>query len=123
MGKRSRLKKEQKRIDKFRKVYSSELIKVDSSIPGAEQYHMGECTIFLTTEKMENETPILHLRISCTCRYPSWDEIVRARFQLLPERMNVAIFMPAKKEAMDLKNNCFDLWQVKFVKSDNNKKG
>ena len=39
-----------------------------------------------------------HLSISCECRYPTWDEIADARYQLLPNDVYVAMFLPPPRD-------------------------
>lgn len=84
----------------------------------AKQFAMGECTIFLAKEKIGNDRPVMHLAISCKSRYPNWDEVLRARFMLLQDGMDVAIFLPKTRSQMKNMENCFHLWQVNFVNND-----
>lgn len=118
MGRKSREKIERKRLKEKREAYSTELIPMESSIPGVKQFAMGECTIFLAKEKIGNDRPVMHLAISCKSRYPFWDEVLRARFRLLQDGMDVAIFLPKTRSQMKQMENCFHLWQVNFIKTD-----
>ena len=118
MGEKSRIKKERRRLEEKREANSTELIPMESTIPGAKQFAMGECTIFLAREKIGDDRPVMHLAISCKSRYPTWDEVLRARFMLLQDGMDVAIFLPKTRSAMKQTENCFHLWQVNFVSND-----
>jgi hypothetical protein len=53
-----------------------------------------------------------HLSISCPHRYPTWDEIFHARYDLLPDNITVAMLLPPSKEYVNLHRNCFHLHQI-----------
>lgn len=55
-----------------------------------------------------------HMSISCPKRYPTWNEIYLAWYELVPgagEDFNGAIVLPRKKEYVDLHPNCFHVYQ------------
>ncbi len=53
-----------------------------------------------------------HMSISHPDRYPSWDEIKKLRYRLLPDDITMAIILPPKKEYVNIYENCFHLWQI-----------
>jgi hypothetical protein len=53
-----------------------------------------------------------HMSISHNERYPSWDEIHEARYELLPEERTFAMILPPKSEYVNLHHNCFHLWEI-----------
>jgi len=54
-----------------------------------------------------------NLSISHPNRYPTWDEIHDARYQLLPNEITVAMILPPKKEYVNIHSNCFHLHEIK----------
>lgn len=42
-------------------------------------------------------------------RYPSWDEIVEARYEFLPGEIHVAMILPPRAEYINVHNTCFHL--------------
>lgn len=58
-----------------------------------------------------------HLSISHPHRYPTWDEIRRARYDLLPDDITMAMLLPPKSEYVNVHPNCFHLheWRDKEV--------
>lgn len=55
-----------------------------------------------------------HLSISCENRYPTWDEIYTAWYDLVPDAAEIegAIFLPRKSEYVNIHPNCFHVHQV-----------
>lgn len=53
-----------------------------------------------------------HLSISCPHRYPSWEEIRAARYDLLPLDITMAMLLPPPEEYVNLHPNCFHLHQI-----------
>ena len=48
-----------------------------------------------------------HISISCESRYPSWEELKKARYDLLPDEITMAMFLPPKAEYVNIHPNCF----------------
>lgn len=42
-------------------------------------------------------------------RYPSWDEIADARYELLPSALTFVLFLPPPEEYVNLHDTCFHL--------------
>ena len=53
-----------------------------------------------------------HLSISHPSRYPVWDEIRDARYELLPDACTMAMLLPPRAEYVSLHPNCFHLHEV-----------
>lgn len=55
-----------------------------------------------------------HISISCPSRYPTWDEIFTAWYDLVPDapQINGAIILPRKSEYVNLHPNCFHVYQL-----------
>jgi hypothetical protein len=53
-----------------------------------------------------------HLSISCVHRYPTWDEIKAARYDLLPDDVTMAMLLPPRSDYVNLHKNCFHLHQI-----------
>lgn len=60
-----------------------------------------------------------HISISHPHRYPTWEEIKRARYDLTPDDITMAMLLPPKGEYVNLHPNCFHLheWRDKEVKT------
>jgi hypothetical protein len=44
-------------------------------------------------------------------RYPTWDEIVQARYEFCPAAMTMAMFLPPKEEYVNVHETTFHLWE------------
>jgi hypothetical protein len=58
------------------------------------------------------ELLLWHLSISHPDRYPSWDEIGDARYQLTPGGITMALLLPPMGEYVNAHPFCFHLWQI-----------
>ena len=60
------------------------------------------------------ENKLWHLSVSCPHRYPTWDEIFSAWYDLVPDagQINGAIILPRKAEYVNLHPNCFHVHQL-----------
>lgn len=73
----------------------------------------GRLTVLITREPAGRAGRMLwHLSISHPARYPSWDEIHGARYDLLPEDITVAMLLPPKSEYVNFHAHCFHLWET-----------
>jgi hypothetical protein len=82
-------------------------IEIPCPIIGGKAYRKSACNIIVS-----NDNGLWHLSISRTDRYPSWGEIYRARYDLLPDEITMAMYLPPKAEYVNLHPNCFHLYQV-----------
>lgn len=53
-----------------------------------------------------------HLAISHPHRYPSWNEIKEARYELIPDNLTMAMLLPPKLQYVNVHKNCFHLWEL-----------
>lgn len=82
---------------------------------GARVYAMGECRILLSREPLDGATSerlAWHLSISCAKRDPTWNEIATARYRLLPEVLEMAMYLPPLEEYVNLHPFTFHLQEV-----------
>jgi hypothetical protein len=82
--------------------------------PGTKRYRMGPCAILISPPyTMEDGYPFgWHLSIARQDRYPSWDEIAKARYALLPDVENMAMVLPPMHEFVNVHNFCFHLHEL-----------
>jgi hypothetical protein len=53
-----------------------------------------------------------HLSIAHRRRYPTWDEIADARYELVPGDVTMAMLLPPPDEYVNANEHCFHLWQI-----------
>lgn len=75
-------------------------------------FENGECRIVVMREVHDNNELRWHMSISCARRYPTWDEIRDARYELLPDEITMAMLLPPKAEYVNLHQNCFHLHEI-----------
>ena len=76
-------------------------------------WKFGECRIFVGMEPTGTGGALRwHLSISHPSRYPTWDEIKEARYQLIPNLVTVALVLPPQEQYVNLHPNCFHLSEV-----------
>jgi hypothetical protein len=68
---------------------------------------MGPCRVLVGVEDGR-----WHLSISHPNRYPTWDEIREARYQLCPGEIDVVMYLPKVGEYINIHPHCFHLWQA-----------
>ena len=78
-------------------------------LPGCRCYAFGEVRII--TSRAEEDNDKLHVSISCSDRFPTWDEITEIKNLLAPELFMVQVLAP-KKHHVNIHPNCFHLWEV-----------
>jgi hypothetical protein len=84
---------------------------IPSPLEGAVAYQMGSCKILVSQELIKGRL-WWHLSISHQTRYPTWQEIKEARYELIPEEATMAMLLPPKGEYVNLHENCFHLWEI-----------
>ena len=80
-------------------------------LPGAKMYEMNGCAILV-----ELEPGGWHLSISHKNRYPSWEEIKRARYELLPKDRNFIMVLPPPSDYVNVHPNCFHLYEERCAR-------
>lgn len=59
-----------------------------------------------------HELLLWHMSISHPERYPTWDEIADARYELTPTDVTMAMILPVPDLYLNLHPYCFHLWQI-----------
>ncbi|SFU39659.1 DUF7694 domain-containing protein [Alicyclobacillus macrosporangiidus] len=77
--------------------------------PGCKAYRFGECTVLVERHRKIG----WHMSISHPNRYPTWDEIRDARYELVPDDVTMAMLLPPRREYVNLHQNCFHLHEIK----------
>jgi hypothetical protein len=75
-------------------------------------YAKGECRVIISREIHRDHTLHWHLSISCPNRNPTWEEIKDARYSLLPDEAMMAMFLPPKREFVNIHEFCFHLYEI-----------
>ena len=75
---------------------------------GARYFSMGQCRIIVS-----KDPPGWHLSISCPNRDPTWDEIVTARYRLLPDVPEMSMHFPRLSKYLNLHPHVFHLHECK----------
>jgi hypothetical protein len=90
-------------------------LEIPCPITGAKAYAKGDCRVLVSldpTPKGGVTRLRWHLSISCSTRYPSWNEIKDARYSLLPDNVTVAMLLPPRAEYVNVHPNCFHLHEI-----------
>ena len=54
-----------------------------------------------------------HISVSRKDRYPTWDEIKAARYDLIPDAVTMAQILPPRAEYVNLHTNTFHLHEIR----------
>ncbi len=73
----------------------------------ATVYIMGECRILVS-----KDMGLWHLSISCQDRYPTWDEIKKSRYDLMPDQITMGMLLPPRDQYVNCHKNTFHLWEI-----------
>lgn len=76
--------------------------------PGSRRFRMGKCTIIVSPPVPEANMG-WHISISTPERYPTWDEVAKAWYELIPnsESREGRMILPRMDEYVNLHNFCF----------------
>ena len=77
----------------------------------ARAFQKGPCRVLVGHEDHGGKLR-WHLSISCSNRYPGWEEIKDARYSLLPVGLTFAQILPPLTEYTNIHPNCFHLWEI-----------
>lgn len=69
-------------------------------------FRSSHCSVMLSQD------PLWHISISHPHRYPNWDEIKTARYQLVPDEITMAMILPPKAQYVNVHPNCFHLHEI-----------
>jgi hypothetical protein len=78
--------------------------------PGTRRFKMGRVLILLSPPVVEEEMG-WHMSISHPERYPSWDEIAKAWYDLVPEadKREGVMILPKREDYVNIHNFCFHI--------------
>lgn len=74
--------------------------------PGTRGYLLGRCFVLVSPP---NRDKGWHLSISHPDRYPTWDEVAKARYDLVPDEAQMVMHLPPRAEYINIHNFCFQL--------------
>jgi hypothetical protein len=75
--------------------------------PGAQVYTMGACRIIVGRSASG-----WHMSISCGDRYPTWDEVAKARYELILDGVTMAMLLPPEAEFVNVHPTTLHLWEI-----------
>lgn len=79
--------------------------------PGTRVYRMGPSLIFISPPCEGNHNR-WHLSISRRDHLPSWDEVAKARYELLPSDLDFCMMLPKAEKYINIHQYCFQVLQV-----------
>jgi hypothetical protein len=80
---------------------------------GGDWFKWGDVSVLIAQEPVgPNGALRWHLSISVPYRYPTWDEIKAARYDLLPHDISMAMILPPPTEYVNVHENCFHLHEM-----------
>jgi len=84
-------------------------IALGSIQPGTRAFRMGKCRMMVSPPTGKHGW---HISISRNDRYPSWDEIAKARYELVPDEAEMVMHLPSQKDYVNIHNYCFHLHEL-----------
>lgn len=79
-------------------------------VDGGRTYRSGALLAIVSQDGPDKRR---HLSISHPERYPTYDEIKNARYDLVPDDVTMAMLLPPRAEFVNLHNNCFHLYEFR----------
>jgi hypothetical protein len=70
-------------------------------------YRMGQCTVIVSHSDQG-----WHFSIAHPTRYPTWDEVAKVRYELIPDEAQMAMMLPPRSEYVNIHNFCFQCHEV-----------
>lgn len=78
--------------------------------PGSTVWRKYKFVAIISREGLQE---FWHLSISHANRYPVWDEIKAARYELIPDHVTMCMILPPKAEYVNLQENTFHLHEIR----------
>jgi hypothetical protein len=76
----------------------------------------GDASVLVSRHPSDDPLPRIrgkwHLSIAHPKRNPTWDDIVRVRYALVPDECWMAQILPPRKEYLNLHQHCFHLYEI-----------
>lgn len=79
---------------------------------GVRSFRRGDLQVIIAREPQEDGELRWHLSISAPNRYPTWDELADARYDLLPDELTMAMLLPPRVEYVNLHPTTFHLHEL-----------
>jgi hypothetical protein len=83
--------------------------------PGSRGFQLGKCIIFVS---QQIETGLYHMSISHPDRYSTWDEVAKARYDLLPPELDMVMHLPSPEQCINIHENCFQLRELRLIEGE-----
>lgn len=84
-----------------------------SPIPFCKALQSGRLRVIVGREPVgPNGSMRWHMSISRNDRYPNWNEIRDARYELVPDDVTMAMLLPPKSDYVNIHTNCFHLHEL-----------
>ncbi len=99
-------RRQKKRLGEFVEEPISQSVAIGLE-PGAKRFWLDDLHVLVGRSPQG-----WHLSISHKSRYPTWDEIAHARYELIPNEVTMAMLLPPTEEYVNLHQNTFHLWEV-----------
>ena len=77
------------------------------------QVHDGELTAIISLDGGLWHASVSHRASGKSPRYPTWDELAHARYELLPSDIDVVMHLPPPSEFVALHDTTFHLHELK----------
>ncbi len=90
------------------------LTSIPSPVAGARAFYTSSnCSVMVASEPSGPKGEMRwHMSIAHRNRYPHWDEIREARYQLIPNDVTMCMVLPPVSEYVNVHSNCFHLFQL-----------
>lgn len=76
-------------------------------------YRMGGCFVMNSLEPVTGLARMgYHMSMSHPKRYPTWDEIAKARYELIPNEVEMVMVLPPKERYINIHEYCLQLWDL-----------
>lgn len=69
---------------------------------------MGQCTAMVSHSEHG-----WHFSIAHPQRYPTWDEVAKVRYELIPDDVTMAMILPPRGDYVNIHNFCFQCHEVR----------
>lgn len=85
----------------------------EAGMRGGSAWRVGACKVIVAQEPLGPVGALRwHLSISHDDRYPSWDEVAEARYQLVPDDVTMVMMLPPSSEYVNQHDTCFHLHEA-----------
>lgn len=75
--------------------------------PSLKQYRMGKVSILIHRDEAG-----YHLSLTGQTRYPTWDEVAKVRYELIPDECYMVMVLPPSSEYVNIHEFVFQLIEV-----------